>query len=180
MPGRRWPRPSASSTGCRSASRSGCGCGEGEPLAAHVALRRDRREQRPQLRHQPTAPSRRCRTGPSADASIWPGAGLVVDLGGVEPVAVVAGAEEGAVVEVRRPMPKPRHGSLRSSNQCSASRPMQLPTRRRISRVASSRRSMPEASGRSGSMVKRSVPGCRLGERRLERRAPSASARCRA
>ena len=54
---------------------------------------------------------------------------------------------------------KPRHASLRASNQRSESRPKAGPTSRRISRVASSRRAIGEASGPSGSIVKRSACG---------------------
>ena len=55
--------------------------------------------------------------------------------------------------------PKPRHSSLRLSNQRSASRPNTGWMRRRISRVASSRRDTGDAPGPSGSMVKRSLLG---------------------
>jgi len=55
--------------------------------------------------------------------------------------------------------PKPRQASLRSSNQRSASLPKIGLTRRRTSRVASSRRETGEASGSSGEIVKRSLRG---------------------
>ena len=114
---------SASSSGWRSAIRSGGGCANVSRWPAEVALRRDRREEWPECRHQRHRSRRPRRRGSIGSASMWPGPCLVVDLRRCR-------GRRGRdwCRRTRRkcrlpPEPNPRHASLRSSNQRSASRP---------------------------------------------------------